>query len=245
MTRLSTRADWGHPTPDDPGGYQIGQVGEVIVHHSYRPHLPAGASLDDARSAVYGIWDYHVNTNGWQDIGYQWLVDQDGRIFEGRGWWRTGAHTEGRNSTSAAVCFLIDGDQHEPTDDAWAAARRVVADGIDRGALTAGPDVSGHTDYAAKTCPGTATYPHIGRLTAPDIGDIVSEAEHDPLVRKRVNEITRLGEVAAAGAVAQMRSELGLPPDPASDLYWVGHLRDGTEGIDWEHIYQRLAEKAG
>jgi hypothetical protein len=39
-----------------------------------------------------------MDTNGWADIGYSFGVGEDGRIYEGRGWDRVGAHTSGYNS---------------------------------------------------------------------------------------------------------------------------------------------------
>ena len=45
-----------------------------------------------------GIQDWHINGNGWCDIGYSFLVGGDGNIYEGRGWDEIGAHTGGFNS---------------------------------------------------------------------------------------------------------------------------------------------------
>merc|ERR1712150_52546 len=46
--------------------------------------------------------------NGWSDIGYNFLVGEDGRAYEGRGWNRVGGHTYGYNSNSVAVSVIGD-----------------------------------------------------------------------------------------------------------------------------------------
>ncbi len=162
MALYETREQWGSTETDLPG-YKIGKVHEVIAHHSWKPHINPDVTVDVERSVTRGIQKYHVG-NGWDDIGYQWLVYQSGRAYEGRGWFRTGAHTVGRNSKSVGVCFVIDGDRYEPTEAAWETARNIIAEGVKVGALGEGYKVSGHTDYAAKSCPGTRTYPKISRL---------------------------------------------------------------------------------
>jgi peptidoglycan recognition protein len=55
---------------------------------------------------VQGFQDYHMDSNGWSDIGYNFLVGGDGNIYEGRGWERVGAHAPGYNSNSMGICFI-------------------------------------------------------------------------------------------------------------------------------------------
>ena len=42
----------------------------------------------------------------WSDIGYSFVIGGDGRIYEGRGWGRVGAHTKGQNSVSYGIGFI-------------------------------------------------------------------------------------------------------------------------------------------
>jgi N-acetylmuramoyl-L-alanine amidase len=44
---------------------------------------------------------------GWDDIGYNFLVGEDGNIYEGRGWTQTGAHCIGYNSKSIGRFYSI------------------------------------------------------------------------------------------------------------------------------------------
>lgn len=160
-----TREQWGS-TQTDPAGTLVGIQVEVVAHHTWKPHVDAGVSVAREREVVRGIQGYHVG-KGWDDIGYSFLVFQSGRAYEGRGWFRTGAHTKGQNRKPSIV-FVIDGDQHEPTKAAWKTARTLLREGVRVGALIPQYLVAGHTDYAIKSCPGTRTYPLIREQLAHD-----------------------------------------------------------------------------
>src|SRR5207245_3065760 len=79
----------------------------AIVHHT-----DGSNSYSRAQSAaiVRGIERYHVLANGWDDIGYNFLVDKYGQIFEGRygGVDRNvvGAHAQGFNQGSVGVALI-------------------------------------------------------------------------------------------------------------------------------------------
>jgi hypothetical protein len=55
-----------------------------------------------------GIQEWHINGNGWCDIGYSFLVGGDGNVYEGRGWDEIGAHTGGFNSVVSNSIFNRD-----------------------------------------------------------------------------------------------------------------------------------------
>src|SRR5690606_17772143 len=79
----------------------------MFVHHTAGTN---SYSCRDSARIVRGIQGYHVRGNGWNDIGYNFLVDKCGNLFEGRkgGVNRAvlGAHTMGFNSHSSAVAVL-------------------------------------------------------------------------------------------------------------------------------------------
>lgn len=154
------RAGWG--ARHGRGGHVVASaLDEVILHHSWKPHLQEDATRTIESSAVRGIEHFHVQTNGWAGIGYNWLAAPSGRVYEGRGWGRTGAHTEGRNSRSVGICLLMDGDRFDPTPAAIAAVRQLTRDGIGKGHITPGYQLRGHRDYSSKTCPGDRVYPRL------------------------------------------------------------------------------------
>jgi len=91
---------------------------KLIVHHT------AGRNDDpDPAATIRSIYYYHAVTQGWGDIGYNFLVDESGRVYEGRhsrdypagvspsgdnqaGQGVTGAHTSGWNSGTVGVALL-------------------------------------------------------------------------------------------------------------------------------------------
>lgn len=196
MSLYYTRGQWGS-NQTDPPGRRVGRRGEVWIHHTWKPHVSATATHADERATVRGIQRFHVNDRGWDDIGYSFLVCQSGRAYEGRGWGRSGAHAVGHND-EPSICFVINGDEHEPTEAAWDTTRALCRDGIDRGALTPDYEVFGHTDDAAKSCPGVKTYPLIrGQLAPSALGDDMTE-EQDARLR-RIEEALGITEVDGKG----------------------------------------------
>ena len=76
------RTMWGCPdgqlSPRRPPEYQ--SVTHIIVHHTATPNNPQ----QNWSQVVRSIWNYHANTLWWGDIGYNYLIDPNGVIYEGR-----------------------------------------------------------------------------------------------------------------------------------------------------------------
>ncbi|MFF3325604.1 FG-GAP-like repeat-containing protein [Streptomyces sp. NPDC002889] len=131
------RAQWGadETLVDDPAEY-IDKVQAVYIHHTVGSN---NYSCAESAALVRGIMTYHIKTEGWNDLGYNFLVDKCGRIFEGRGGGVDlpvkGAHTYGFNSYSTGIALLGDfeGDAAagkaagRPTSAALQSASRVAA----------------------------------------------------------------------------------------------------------------------
>ncbi len=84
-----------------PPTYSTTQPTHLIVHHS------AGfTNYNDYQWVVNYYWDLHVNTNGWSDIGYNWLIDPNGIVYEGRGSGNLGAHFSCLNSGTIGICII-------------------------------------------------------------------------------------------------------------------------------------------
>jgi N-acetylmuramoyl-L-alanine amidase len=148
-------------------GARLGTVDEVVIHHFWRPSLPEVAAPERESAMMRQVEKTHVEENGWAGFGYNFVVFQSGRVYEGRGWGREGAHTTGKNDSTVGITFAIDGDTDAPTPEAWAAAKALIEDGVALDHLSTEPTISGHRDYAPKSCPGESIAPYLDRL-APD-----------------------------------------------------------------------------
>ncbi|PJE93720.1 N-acetylmuramoyl-L-alanine amidase [Streptomyces carminius] len=107
---VTARAGWGADesiSPEEPGYLPDGKVKAVTVHHTAESN---SYTCDQAPAVVRGIYAYHVRTLGWKDIGYNFLVDKCGKIYEGRkgGVDRPvmGAHAYGFNSETTGISVL-------------------------------------------------------------------------------------------------------------------------------------------
>jgi len=121
----------------------------IIVHHS------AGFNeSNDFAGVVEYYWDLHVNTNGWDDIGYNWLIDANGVIYQGRPDNFQGAHFSCINENTVGICVIGDFTTVTPTEEAITALTNLI-----------GFEASEHDNACSTTvCPGDSFYPMLGDL---------------------------------------------------------------------------------
>ncbi len=81
---ITSRAGWGADesiSPEAPGYLPGGKVKAVVVHHTAESNT---YTCEQAPAVVRAIYAYHVKQLGWKDIGYNFLVDKCGTVYEGR-----------------------------------------------------------------------------------------------------------------------------------------------------------------
>ena len=223
---IYSRADWGSVYPR--GGNVInGPVAEVYVHH-YNSGITPPQTVGDSMARVLGAQRYHAATQGWGDIGYSWLVDDLGNIFEGRGWWRTGAHTYGFNSKGYGICWLGDSNVSKPTHAALGAIAETVRLGISAGALHAAPTIVAHRDRVPDTsCCGDVMYAQLdeirGLVTGRRVNPPPQQNEEDLMLYafKLPNDDTIWVRNPARGTVQTVNE---LAPDGADPLATYNEL---------------------
>ncbi|MEU3662655.1 peptidoglycan recognition protein [Streptomyces sp. NPDC032940] len=126
---MTSRVGWGadESLSPDPSEYTA-DVKAVFVHHTDGAN---DYSCADSAAIVRGIYAYHTQVNGWNDIGYNFLVDKCGTVFEGRKGGTDlpvlGAHTYGWNRESAGIAVLGEYTSTGASGAALASVARVAA----------------------------------------------------------------------------------------------------------------------
>jgi hypothetical protein len=183
-----TRAQWGAGACPPRRAPQYGEVKAVHVHHtvSLNDYSPA-----EAPAMVLAICRYHRNSNGWDDIGYNALVDKYGVLYEGRAGGLdqavVGAQAQGFNTSTAGISNIGDHTALAQTPEALDAMARYIRWKLpvhgqpvsgpvtitsSGGSLTrypAGASVTvqrviGHRDTGRTACPGNALYAQLPEL---------------------------------------------------------------------------------
>lgn len=187
--RIITRAQWGADerlTCSDTSAHK--RAFAAVVHHT------AGSngyrSVAEAMRQIRGDYAYHTKTRGWCDIGYNFVVDKWGNVYEGRRGSMTsariGAHAAGFNTGTVGVSMLGNHSSVHPSTATQNAVASVIAwrlstydadpatrvnyipgagsPKLPRGRVVSVPRVMGHRDVALTTCPGNAGYRTLGRV---------------------------------------------------------------------------------
>ncbi|MFG2141676.1 peptidoglycan recognition protein [Streptomyces sp. NPDC048650] len=179
--RIVTRAGWGaDETLREPDFTYTGAVQAAFVHHTATGN---NYTCAQSPSAVRAIYRYHVKSSGWRDIGYNFLIDKCGVIYEGRaggaGRAVMGAHTLGFNEHTTGIAVLGSFTETDPSKasveavsalTAWklglsgvdprGTARLTSAGGnrFEKGEVARLHVISGHRDGFRSACPGDRLY---------------------------------------------------------------------------------------
>ncbi|MCU0450825.1 MAG: N-acetylmuramoyl-L-alanine amidase [Bernardetiaceae bacterium] len=174
----------------------------IIVHHEAGSNNPVNFT-----QTVRNIYLLHTQTNGWADIGYNFVVAQNGTIFDGRdGQGRLdgdnvlGAHFCGKNANTMGICLLGNYMTAEPTSAALASLARVISwklakenltNPFGRGIHLPGSAeqstlnvISGHRDGCATDCPGDNVYRRLAEVRQSTLA-VCNVLADDPVVFTR------------------------------------------------------------
>ncbi|MDH2411328.1 peptidoglycan recognition protein [Streptomyces chitinivorans] len=184
---IVTRKGWGADERLRGPFLYTKTVRMAFVHHTA---MSNNYSCGQSASIIRGIYRYHVQSNGWRDVGYNFFVDKCGKIYEGRAGGVAnpvmGAHTYGFNHDSTGIAVLGSYNSTNPSTAAVDAVSKLVAwklglHGVDpRGTatMTSGGGkypkgttvrlrtVSGHRDGYVTGCPGDRLYSRLGTIRA-------------------------------------------------------------------------------
>ena len=126
---MVTRAQWGADESLAKPTLRNATLKVMFVHHTATSNTYSGTAA--AAAQIRAIYAYHAKVNGWYDIGYNFLVDNAGTIFEGRKHsideLVMGAHTEGFNTDTMGVSALGNYDIAAPPAAMMNSIARVAA----------------------------------------------------------------------------------------------------------------------
>ena len=165
----SKRAEWGAALSLSEGIFSgspsYTTVTHIIVHHS------AGGNVStDWDAVVRSILDFHVNTNGWADVAYNWLIAPTGKLYVGRGGGNNvlGAHYCSKNGNTMGICMLGTYTSVAPTDTALRTLEKIIAwkctdsniNPLASATHAVGnlKTIEGHRSGCSTECPGDMTY---------------------------------------------------------------------------------------
>ncbi len=185
---IISRTQWGADALTLRGTPEIGSVQLAFVHHTVNANDYGPA---DSAAIVLAIAKYHIRSNGWNDIGYNFLVDKYGQIFEGRAGGIDqpiiGAQAQGYNAVSTGISNIGTFESVSQSDAALNAMGQLIAwklalhgapvegtvDVVSAGGASnrypSGRTVtmqriSGHRDGDKTSCPGSALYAQLPEL---------------------------------------------------------------------------------
>jgi hypothetical protein len=181
-----SRADWG--ADESLSGWARGDQQTFYPAQALTVHHTAGSNdpNQDYAATVRAIYSYHVQSNGWSDIGYHYLIDGSGKVYEGR--------STGSTSTS---CLRAGGTG---SDFAHQASRDHVITGAHVGGFNSGNvgiALMGCFEPSA-VCSGNTTPPSAVDALAPLLGSLARRHGLDPQGTTRyVNPVNGASKVVA------------------------------------------------
>ena len=190
---VTTRAEWGANASYMSWDPEYARAGHVVVHHTAGTN---SYSAGQSASIVRGIYYYHAVVLDWGDIGYNFLVDKFGTVFEGRsgsvaapaGRMSIGAHARGVNTGTMGISMMGDYSAVSPSDaqlssvgkmagwflkragisdvTGWAGLHVWTTERYQAGSTISMPRILGHRDVGYTTCPGNVGYSKLGTIRA-------------------------------------------------------------------------------
>jgi hypothetical protein len=248
---IAPRSAWenGQCTPRGAPAYR--EVKVAFVHHTVSANE---YTAEQVPAMLLSICRYHRNSNGWNDVGYNFLVDKFGRLWEGRAGGVdkpvVGAHTTGMNTQSFAVSNIGDHSTIPAGEPAMEAMTRLIrwklplhgqpTTGTATVASNGGSNshfepgeqatlerVSGHRDANSTACPGQALYDQL-----PQLRDRVAGA---PVAERPPAQVSldRPPKKVAKKTNVKMRGRV----DPAKQSLSI--LVEKKVGQRWQRFYGR------
>ncbi|KAF3428666.1 hypothetical protein E2986_14107 [Frieseomelitta varia] len=180
---IISRSQWGARRPSSVRNLAEDPAPFVVIHHSDSDSCITQAIC---QARVRSFQNHHMNNKNWADIGYNFLVGEDGNVYEGRGWGKHGSHSKPYNSKSIGICIIGNFNRiffnnththiyiyfelkflrkfieifadHNPNAAAVKAVQDLIEYGVSLGKIQENYTLLGHRQTTQTTCPGDSLY---------------------------------------------------------------------------------------
>jgi hypothetical protein len=231
---IQPRAAWGAEDCPPRSGPVFGDVQMAFVHHTVSAN---DYTAEEVPSIILSICRYHRNSNGWNDIGYNFVVDKFGTLWEGRAGGIdqavVGAQAQGYNSHSTGIAEIGTHSDVPATTQTLDAIARLIRWKLPlHGAPTQGSvtltsgggslnryrsgtpvtfdRISGHRDGDNTSCPGDALYAQLPELRA-RVGSVTPTAPSQARTRLDVSltpgAVVYPAQATVSGVLRQISGE--------------------------------------
>ncbi|MFA9479123.1 peptidoglycan recognition family protein [Phycisphaerales bacterium AB-hyl4] len=156
------RSRWASAGPVTSRVNPMNGVSRITVHHEGWTSFWDNGEASTAER-IERIRNVHVRDRGWGDIGYHYIIDRSGRIWQGRAIGYQGAHVGGANENNLGIMLLGNFDQQSPTDvqlDRLVSSLRSLM----RTHNVANHRVYTHQELSPSACPGRNLQPRMVSL---------------------------------------------------------------------------------
>ncbi|CAG9759491.1 unnamed protein product [Ceutorhynchus assimilis] len=154
---IITRVQWNARRPH-AFDYLIIPVINVIIHHTVTPKCN---TQEKCTAILREIQNFHMDTLEFHDIGYNFMIGDDGRVYEGVGWHRIGAHTRGYNSRSIGIALIGNYTDILPNSNMFLALKKLLACGVELGELDKNYKLFGARQVSGTASPGHRLFAEI------------------------------------------------------------------------------------
>ncbi|MFC4564400.1 peptidoglycan recognition family protein [Nocardiopsis mangrovi] len=170
--RVYTRAEWGARAAKSGAQVLANGPDRIVVHHTATSNS-TDYSTSHAAALSRSIQRFHMDTNGWADIGQQLTISRGGHIMEGRnrtlpairdGGHVVGAHVADHNSHALGIENEGTYTSSAPTDALLESLIATCAWLCAVYGLNPAQAIVGHRDYNVTACPGDGLYKMLPEL---------------------------------------------------------------------------------
>ncbi|KRT84862.1 hypothetical protein AMK59_2190 [Oryctes borbonicus] len=148
-----SRQSWGaRPQQRHGWGSLAVPAAYVIVHHTRTPKCTTRRNCE---KMVRSLQNVHMKYNGRDDIGYNFLIGEDGNIYEGVGWNRAVTNIPSYDRDSLHIAVMGDYTSTLPDEKVLDAMKRLIQCAVSRSTIDVNYQVFGHRQVELDDCPGT------------------------------------------------------------------------------------------